>query len=119
MDRPKKVLVIDDEEIVRTCCQRVLGPLGYEVDTATDGVEGLRLINRQEYDVVFTDIKMPGVEGHELITTLKRLSPDTKVVVVTGYATEETREEANRAGADEFIEKPFCPSGILEAVRRT
>lgn len=117
MKKIKKVLVIDDEDIVRVCCKRVLKPKGISVDTAADGVEGLKMVHENGYDVVFTDLKMPGIEGQEVVKNIKRISPTTKVVVVTGYFTEQMKERAEKAGADFFMEKPFCPDGILEALK--
>jgi CheY-like chemotaxis protein len=112
----KRILVIDDEEIVRVCCERVLVPMGYEVDIVSNGIDGLKMLHKKKYDVVFTDMKMPDMDGHEVVLNVRRLSPGTRVVVVTGYCTEEMREEVDQLGADYYIEKPFCPEGLVKAL---
>lgn len=117
MGEPKKILVIDDEEIVQVCCRRVLLPMGYEVDIASNGIEGLKFLSKKKYDVVFTDMKMPDMDGQEVVTHVRRMAPDTKVVVVTGYCTEDMREDVDRLGVDYYMEKPFCPDGLIKALK--
>ena len=83
-----QVLVIDDDAVVGRSFDRVLSDKGYEVDTALSGEEGLKDIDTTEYDVVFTDIKMPGMDGIEVAERIKAKCPWTPVVVITGYGTD-------------------------------
>lgn len=113
----KKILVIDDEEIVRTSCLRALQHEGYEVMLAASGTEGLNMLNSDSYELVLLDLKMPDVDGMEVLARIKEQWPDTKVVMITGYSTVETAVQALRVGAYNFIEKPFTPDTLLTAVK--
>lgn len=111
----KKVLIVDDEQIVRLCCQRTLKPRGYHVTGVTDGFEALALLKDRAYDIVITDLKMPDMDGIEFIDMLKRIAPEARILLVTGYSTEETREQAEAMGA-RYLPKPFSPSELCKAV---
>ncbi|MEJ2183614.1 MAG: response regulator [Nitrospirota bacterium] len=117
MRASRDILVIDDEPIVRVCCERSLSLEGYSIDLAQDGLEGLRKLEDNQYGVVLVDIKMPTLGGEEVIKTLKRIAPETRVIVITGYATEEMREKALAMGADLYLEKPFSPKQLLGAIK--
>ncbi len=113
----KKILVIDDEAIVRTSCERTLGPEGYEVKLAASGREGLSILEKESFSLVLLDLKMPDVDGIEVLNKINAIWPDTKVVMITGYSTVETAVQALRLGAYNFIEKPFTPDTLLTAVK--
>jgi CheY-like chemotaxis protein len=114
----KKVLVIDDEAIVRVSCQRVLEPEGYEVKVTSRGDEALRLMEEEKYDIVLTDLKMPDMDGLEVLKEIKRRWPDIQVIIITGYGTISTAVQAIKLGAYDYIEKPFTPEDILNVVKR-
>jgi DNA-binding NtrC family response regulator len=116
MIRPR-ILVIDDEEIVRISCKKCLTPEGYDVDMASNGIEGMQLAQAAKYDLVLTDLKMPEMDGMEFIEKAKEIQPDTKVIMITGYGTVEHAVKALRLGAYNFIEKPFTPDALINAVR--
>lgn len=116
MSRPK-ILVLDDEEIVRVSCKKCLTPEGYDVDVAANGVEGLAIIENNRYDVILTDLKMPDMDGMEFLAKVKERYPDTKVIMITGYSTVEHAVKAMRMGAYNYIEKPFTPDALIEAVK--
>jgi DNA-binding NtrC family response regulator len=116
MSRPR-ILVIDDEEIVRVSCKKCLTPEGYDVDVAANGIEGLAMTENNRYDVILTDLKMPDMDGMEFLTKVKERHPDTKVIMITGYSTVEHAVRAMRMGAYNYIEKPFTPDALIEAVR--
>jgi DNA-binding NtrC family response regulator len=116
MSRPR-ILVIDDEEIVRVSCKKCLTPEGYDVDVAANGIEGLAMTENNRYDVILTDLKMPDMDGMEFLTKVKERHPDTKVIMITGYSTVEHAVRAMRMGAYNYIEKPFTPDALVEAVR--
>lgn len=110
-----RILVVDDEPIVRLSCSRTLCPKGYEVDMANDGFEALGRLKEQSYDIIITDLKMPDMDGIEFIGMLKRTSPGARVLMVTGFATDEVREQAEAMGA-RYLPKPFNPAELLGAV---
>ena len=109
------VLVIDDDAVVGRSFDRVLSGKGYEVDTALSGEEGLRDIEKANYDVVFTDIKMPGIDGLEVAERIRAKCPWTPVVVITGYGTEENEAKASVLGVSGFVRKPLTPE-VIESI---
>jgi len=107
-----QVLVIDDDAVVGRSFERVLTEKGYEVDMALSGEEGLKDMDTTDYDVVFTDIKMPGMDGIEVAERIKAKCPWTPVVVITGYGTEENEARASVLGVNGFVRKPLTPEMI-------
>jgi DNA-binding NtrC family response regulator len=112
MNAKRHVLVIDDDAVVGRSFNRVLSDKGYEVDTARNGEEALKDIESQDYDVVFTDIKMPGMDGLEVAERIKARCPWTPIVVITGYGTEENEAKASVLGLSGFVRKPLTPDMI-------
>jgi len=112
-----KVLIIDDEDIIRECCLRALSARGYEVDTAADGPEGLKKAAENIYDVIFLDLVMPRMDGQEVARGIYELHTDTRLVIISGYAAEEARRKADDMGADLYLEKPFSPSDLVNAIK--
>jgi len=110
------LLFVDDEEIVLSSCMRIFSGKGYSVDVARSGEEGLAKSGEKDYDIIVTDLKMPGIGGMELLKTLRRTKPDSTVVVFTGYATVETARQALKYGAFDYIPKPFTPEEIREVI---
>jgi len=113
-----RVLVIDDEAIVRVSCQRVLAPAGYEVVLTSRGDEAIELLEKERFDLVLTDLKMPDMDGLEVLKVIKERWPDIQVVIITGYGTISTAVQAIKKGAYEYIEKPFTPEDILDVVTK-
>jgi CheY-like chemotaxis protein len=110
-----QVLVIDDDAVVGHSFERVLTEKGYEVDMALSGEEGLKDMDTTDYDLVFTDIKMPGMDGIEVAERIKKKCPWTPVVVITGYGTEENEARASVLGVNGFVRKPLTPE-MIESV---
>ena len=108
-----RILVIDDEDIVRISCKRALTPEGYEVDVAASGLEGLELFGRGKYDLVIIDLKMPGIDGMEVLKNIKKDHPAQNVIVMTGYNAPDNITSLSFEGS-EFLEKPFTPDTLLE-----
>jgi DNA-binding NtrC family response regulator len=117
MEDKKNILVIDDEEIVRISCRRALTPEGFNVEVARDGLEGLRLLKEKPYDLILIDLKMPNMDGMEVLENILAMRPDAKVIIITGYSAVETAVKAIKMGAFNYLEKPFTPDSLLEAVR--
>lgn len=115
MNAKRHVLVIDDDAVVGRSFDRVLSGKGYDVDTALTGEEGLKDIESTDYDVVFTDIKMPGMDGIEVAERIKAKCPWTPVVVITGYGTTENEARASVLGVSGFVRKPLTPE-MIESV---
>ncbi|MEK6652592.1 MAG: sigma-54 dependent transcriptional regulator [Nitrospirota bacterium] len=118
MDRPR-ILVIDDEDIVRISCQRALEPEGYDVTAVKSGAAGLRLLENEAFDLVLTDLKMPDMDGIEVLRRVREGWPDTEVILITGYGTVATAVNAMKLGAFDYIEKPFRPNELIILVSRS
>jgi len=112
MNTKTQVLVIDDDAVVGRSFDRVLSDKGYEVSTALTGEEALKDMESTDYDVVFTDIKMPGMDGIEVAERIKAKCPWTPVVVITGYGTDENEARASVLGVSGFVRKPLTPAMI-------
>ena len=114
----RKVLVVDDEEWMRDACEQILQPEGLEVMTAADGQAGLEMARRHSPDLILADLKMPGMDGIAYLQSVKAFDPEVAAIVITGYATLETAVEAMKAGAYDFLAKPFKPADLRAVVRR-
>jgi CheY-like chemotaxis protein len=112
MNTKTQVLVIDDDAVVGRSFDRVLSDKGYEVSTALTGEEALKDMESTDYDVVFTDIKMPGMDGIEVAERIKAKCPWTPVVVITGYGTDENEARASVLGVSGFVRKPLTAAMI-------
>ena len=108
---------MDDEELYRRALERILGRVGHDVLTARDATDALEIVSGQHVDLVLADIKMPGINGLELIRQVHEISPDLPCIVITGYGSAENSVEALQAGAFWYLEKPF-EQGHLDVVRR-
>ena len=104
-----RVLIIDDEEIVLDSCTDILEGGEYEVATAKDGTSGLKLFQEFQPDLVFVDLKMPGISGIEVLEQIQGIDPTIVAIVITGYATVSSAVEAMKQGAYDFLPKPFTP----------
>jgi CheY-like chemotaxis protein len=113
----RKVLVVDDDPVVGKSFQRVLSNKGYAVITASDGAEALRKIAGEEYDAVFTDIRMPGMDGIAVAEHIKGRQPWLPVVIVSGYATADNEARARAVGVSAVLHKPLSPEMIEESAR--
>jgi CheY-like chemotaxis protein len=110
-----RVLVVDDDPVVGRSFDRVLSGKGYAVVTAPDGAEALRKIAAEEYDAVFTDIRMPGQDGLSVAEQIKSQRPWLPVVIVSGFATPESEARARAAGVSAVLHKPLSPRMIEES----
>ncbi len=120
VENPKaSILAIDDEEIVLDSFRKILVLDGYSIDTVESGPEALMLVKRKDYDFVFTDLKMPGMDGVEVTKAVKHLRPDIDVIVITGYATIESAVETMKYGAMDYVQKPFTEDELISFVNRS
>jgi len=113
-----RALVIDDEQIVLDSVKKILEPEDYDVDVSLDSRVGLELALTNNYDVVLTDIRMPYIGGMRVLRDIKRAKPSLPVIIITGYATVKSAVQAMKLGATDYIEKPFTPEELVNAVRR-
>lgn len=113
-----KILVIDDEKPTLSMFKLFLTAYGYEVTTAENGEAGLTLFNEMNPDIVFTDIKMPGMDGLEVLRRIKTSSPDTEVIIITGHGDMEKALEALDLNASDFINKPVERAALNSALSR-
>ncbi len=118
MSALRKVLVVDDDPVVGRSFDRVLSGKGYAVITASDGQEALNKLETEDYDVVFTDIKMPGMSGLEMAERVKERRPWLPVVIVTGYGSPGNEARAEAAGVSGFLHKPLSPEMIEDSAEK-
>jgi len=116
-ERSLRVLVVDDEQGFRGFLKWELNDRGMQVDTAENGHEGLRLAKRQSYDVIITDVTMPEMDGLKFLKEVKRVSPETEVIVATGFGAVETAVYAMQNGAFDFFLKPFELENVMTRVK--
>jgi DNA-binding NtrC family response regulator len=117
-DVPGPVLVVDDEHDMAESCAFFLRRAGYAARTASSGDEALRLLERQQFSLVVTDVRMPRMSGLLLLDAIKARDPDIEVVMITGYPEVETAIEAIRRGALDYITKPFTEETLMERVEK-
>ena len=116
----KRVLVVDDESLIRETIANVLLPCGCDVDQANDGLAAIDLIDKHRYDLVVSDIKMPGATGYEVFTRARELCPETEVILITafGYDPSHSIVKANREGLAAVLMKPFKVNDLLAQCRK-
>lgn len=108
----RRVLVVDDDPVVGKSIDRILSSRGYAVIAAAGGEEAMDRLAREDYDVVYTDIRMPGMNGLEVARHIKQSRPWLPVVIVTGYGNDENEAEAREIGVDGFLRKPLSPEMV-------
>ena len=113
-----RILVVDDEEIVLKSCQRILAGRDYEVDVESDGLQALERINQDYYEVLVLDIKMPRIDGLQILQRVKEGHPDIDVIMITGLHDIESAVKAMKLGAFDYLPKPFDPAELQMAVAR-
>lgn len=114
----EKIIIVDDEADVLDLCSRVLNFDGYQVKTARNGFEAIDIAREERFDLLLTDIKMPGMDGLEIAQTLKKADPQIICVTMTGYSTIDMVIEALKLGVDEFITKPFTPNELSMVIAK-
>jgi len=113
-----RILAVDDEAVVLDSFRKILVVAGYAVDTVESGREALGLVQKNKYDFVFTDLKMPGMDGLDVVKGVKHFSPETDVVMITGYATVESAVDAMKFGAMDYVQKPFTEDELVEFTKK-
>ncbi len=114
--KDKPILIVDDEKNIRLTLSRSLEVLGVKTDSAEDGKKALAKLREKEFGLILLDIRMPGVDGMEVLRQIRERRPDIRIIILTAYGTIELAVEAMKLGAVDFIQKPFVPEQIRERV---
>jgi len=118
--KARKTLIIDDEESIRDGCQQILARMGHEVSCANDGEQGLQIALRDHFDFILLDMRLPRIEGIDILRILKKeRNLPSKIIVITGYGTIPLAVEAMRMGATHFLTKPFTATDLRNAIRES
>jgi NADH:ubiquinone oxidoreductase subunit E len=113
------ILVVDDEAIILKSCEKILSSEGFTVDTATSAKNALSLLERNFYDLIITDIRMPEMDGIEFMKEVRKKNPDINIIVITGYPSQESIKAALSLRIIDYLPKPFSPNHLLEVVKNT
>ena len=115
---PLHILVIDDEVVICDACRLVLGETGHRIDHCHTGREGLRALERHRYDLVLLDMKLPDMDGMDILAATGAKDPAPCVIVMTGYSTMANAIQAMKLGAADYLAKPFTEDELLEAIEK-
>lgn len=118
MERPLEIMLIDDEPIVGKRLRPALEKVGYQVEVYEDGREALERFHQKHFDIVVTDVRMQEVDGIEVLEEVLKHAKQTRVIIITGYATVEVAREAVAKGAFDFIAKPFKPNDLRAVIAK-
>jgi len=112
-----RLLIVDDEAVIRDGLKRVLEGESFLVETCSSGFHAIEIMQQREFDLIITDLKMPGMNGIEVLKSVRTLQPNVPVILITGYASIDTAVEAMKNGANDYLQKPFTPDLLLEKVQ--
>ena len=115
---PARVLVVDDEGYIRDLIRDTLRTRNYAAGVAANGAEALDRLSRERYDIVVTDVIMPGMDGLELVKQVRRQHPATRIIVLTGFPRSADISDFLAQGVDEFLPKPFRANDLMAVIRR-
>ena len=118
MAEKSRILVVDDEDALRVVLSSELSSSGYDVETASDGDEAITMVQNKKFDLLLLDIKMPKVDGFEVLKFVKKNSPAVKVIMLTGFADLKNAIESKKHGAEDFVSKPYDLVDLLTTIER-
>ena len=116
--KEQSVLIVDDEKNIRLTLSQALESLELKIDTALNGEEALAKLNEKKFGLILLDLKMPGMDGMEVLRQISEVQPQTRVIIITAHGTIESAVEAMKLGAVDFIQKPFTPNEIRKLVSK-
>ena len=116
--KPLRILVIDDESVICDACRLVLAEKGHAVDRCLSGTAGLQAIERGTYDLILLDMKLPDIDGTEILKAVREKASAPSVIVMTGYSTMSNALQAMKLGAADYLAKPFTDDELVEAVEK-
>jgi len=114
-----RILVIDDESVICEACRLILAEKGHAVDRCLNGKTGLLAVERGRYDVILLDMKLPDIDGTEILKTIRQKTPAPCVIVMTGYSTMSNALQAMKLGAADYLAKPFTDDELTAAIEKT
>jgi DNA-binding response OmpR family regulator len=114
----QSILIVDDEKNIRLTLTESLASLNVETDTASNGEEALAKLKEKDFGLILLDIRMPGIDGMEVLRRVREVRPDVRIIMITAYGTIESAVEAIKLGAVDFLQKPFDPGDIRALVSR-
>lgn len=110
-------MIIEDDEEMRSLMKDFFEEEGFETDSASNGVDGLRILSKDHFDLVITDIRMPGLTGLDILPRIRRLKPETPIIVITAYGSNDVRRRSLERGATTYLEKPIHLSKLRTVIR--
>jgi DNA-binding NtrC family response regulator len=118
MREKNRILIIEDDKRLREVLKKILNREGFDVEISGDGASGITEIKQGFFDIALTDLKMPGIDGMEVLKAIKKISPQTYVIIMTAYGTIDSAVEAMKNGAFDYITKPFKTEEILIVIQK-
>ncbi len=116
-DEKKRILIIEDDEEMRSLLKNFFDEEGFDTDCVSNGSEAFRILVREIFDIVITDIRMPGLTGLDIIPGVRKLQPETSIIVITAFGSEEVHHKAMARGANSYLEKPLRFHELKETVQ--
>lgn len=113
-----RILVLDDDPVVTLSCKRILGAEGFSISTVEKGEDALNRLAKEDFDLLISDVRLPDINGMDVLKEARIIKPKTDVVIITGYPTLEDARNSTSLGAAEYIEKPFTPDFMLNVARK-
>lgn len=113
-----KLMVIDDDQIILDSIRRILDDKEYQIETSLDSKEGLKRVLREDFSLVLSDIRMPGMGGMKVLREIKKEKPGLPVIIITGYSSVDTAVQAMKLGAADYVEKPFTPDDLIKRIEK-
>ena len=116
---PEKILIVDDEKQFRESTKRLLLRKGYHAEAAGSGTEALEKIGKESFDLMLVDIRMPEMNGLEMLQRAKKMAPEIMALIITGYGTDKLEKEAMQSGVDGFVNKPITIDKLTKIIDET
>lgn len=113
-----RILVLDDDPVVTLSCKRILGAEGFSISTVEKGEDALNRLAKEDFDLLISDVRLPDINGMDVLKEARIIKPKTDVVIITGYPTLEDARNSTSLGAAEYIEKPFTPDFMLNVAKK-
>lgn len=117
--KPLSILVIDDESVICMACELVLSEKGHAVATRNDGKSGISAIRQGTYDILLLDMKLPDMDGMDILKTVQKEKPELCIIIMTGYSSISNAVQAIKHGADDYLAKPFTDDELIQAIEKS
>lgn len=117
--KPLNILVIDDESVICMACELVLSEKGHAVTTRNDGKSGISAIRQGTFDILLLDMKLPDMDGMDILKTVQKEKPELCIIIMTGYSSISNAVQAIKHGADDYLAKPFTDDELIQAIEKS